>query len=405
MAEPRDAKRTKNSGLTPKGRFFDYSLLIIIMFLIAFGLVMLYSTSSYSAMQNYGDAAYFLKRQIISTIVGLVVFAAAIMINYHFWYKIKWLIYVVSLLSVVLVLTPLGHTVKGARRWLRFGPLSLQPAEIVKVGLIIVLAAFVSYSGSKMRKLKNNLIYCLIAVIAAGVTGIITNNLSTAIIIMGIAYIMLLIGNSKPWWLVCATIVGIIAVAVFLIWFFGNVETASHFRFKRLLAWREPEKYASGVGFQTLQALYALGSGGFFGKGLGQSMQKLGFIPEAQNDMVFSVICEELGLFGGICLIILFILMIWRFMVIANNAPDLFGSMLVVGVMAHISLQVVLNIAVVTNVIPNTGVTLPFISYGGSSVMFLLAEMGIVLNVSRQIQVPVAATARSAVDIRRAENR
>lgn len=405
MAEPRDAKRTKNSGLTPKGRFFDYSLLIIIMFLIAFGLVMLYSTSSYSAMQNYGDAAYFLKRQIISTIVGLVVFAAAIMINYHFWYKIKWLIYVVSLLSVVLVLTPLGHTVKGARRWLRFGPLSLQPAEIVKVGLIIVLAAFVSYSGSKMRKLKNNLIYCLIAVIAAGVTGIITNNLSTAIIIMGIAYIMLLIGNSKPWWLVCATIVGIIAVAVFLIWFFGNVETASHFRFKRLLAWREPEKYASGVGFQTLQALYALGSGGFFGKGLGQSMQKLGFIPEAQNDMVFSVICEELGLFGGICLIILFILMIWRFMVIANNAPDLFGSMLVVGVMAHISLQVVLNIAVVTNVIPNTGVTLPFISYGGSSVMFLLTEMGIVLNVSRQIQVPVAATARSAVDIRRAENR
>lgn len=405
MAEPRDAKRTKNSGLTPKGRFFDYSLLIIIMFLIAFGLVMLYSTSSYSAMQNYGDAAYFLKRQIISTIVGLVVFAAAIMINYHFWYKIKWLIYVVSLLSVVLVLTPLGHTVKGARRWLRFGPLSLQPAEIVKVGLIIVLAAFVSYSGSKMRKLKNNLIYCLIAVIAAGVTGIITNNLSTAIIIMGIAYIMLLIGNSKPWWLVCATIVGIIAVAVFLIWFFGNVETASHFRFKRLLAWREPEKYASGVGFQTLQALYALGSGGFFGKGLGQSMQKLGFIPEAQNDMVFSVICEELGLFGGICLIILFILMIWRFMVIANNAPDLFGSMLVVGVMAHISLQVVLNIAVVTNVIPNTGVTLPFISYGGSSVMFLLAEMGIVLNVSRQIQVPVAASARAAVDIRRAENR
>ena len=141
-----------------------------------------------------------------------------------------------------------------------------------------------------------------------------------------------------------------------------------------------------------MQALYALGSGGFFGKGLGQSMQKLGFIPEAQNDMVFSVICEELGLFGGICLIILFILLIWRFMVIANNAPDLFGSMLVVGVMAHISLQVILNIAVVTNVIPNTGVTLPFISYGGTSVLFLLAEMGIVLNVSRQIQVPVTVS-------------
>ncbi len=395
----------KGSAVTPKGKFFDYSLLIIVMFLIAFGLVMLYSTSSYSAMQDYGDAAYFLKKQLVSTAVGLVVFAAAIFINYHFWYKMKWLIYVVSLLSVVMVLSPLGHEVNGARRWLKFGPLSLQPAEIVKIGLIIVLAAFVSYSGVKMKKLKNNIIYCLIAVFAAGITGFITNNMSTAIIIMGIAYIMLLIGNSKPWWLIIGTVMLIVAVGVFLIWFFGNVESAGNFRFKRLLAWREPEKYASGVGFQTLQALYALGSGGFFGKGLGQSIQKLGFIPEAQNDMVFSVICEELGLFGGICLIILFILLIWRFMVIANNAPDLFGSMLVVGVMAHISLQVILNIAVVTNVIPNTGVTLPFISYGGSSVMFLLAELGIVLNVSRQIQVPVTVSARAGNGVRHAVHR
>ena len=162
------------------------------------------------------------------------------------------------------------------------------------------------------------------------------------------------------------------------------------YRAERVMIWLHPEDYEKG--YQTLQGLYAIGSGGLFGKGLGESMQKLGFIPEAQNDMVFSVICEELGLFGGICLIILFILLIWRFMVIANNAPDLFGSMLVVGVMAHISLQVILNIAVVTNVIPNTGVTLPFISYGGTSVLFLLAEMGIVLNVSRQIQVPVTVS-------------
>jgi cell division protein FtsW len=138
-----------------------------------------------------------------------------------------------------------------------------------------------------------------------------------------------------------------------------------------------------------LQALYAIGSGGFFGKGLGNSIQKLGFIPEAQNDMIFSVVCEELGLFGGICLMVLFIIMIWRFMVIANNAPDLFGSMLVVGVLAHIAIQVILNIAVVTNTIPNTGITLPFISYGGTSVMFLLIEMALVLNVSSKIRVPV----------------
>ena len=142
----------------------------------------------------------------------------------------------------------------------------------------------------------------------------------------------------------------------------------------------------SSGGYQVLQGLYAIGSGGFFGKGLGQSLQKLGFVPEAQNDMIFSIICEELGLFGAVCLIMMFMFMIYRFVVIAENAPDLFGSMLVVGIMAHIAIQVILNIAVVTNVIPNTGVTLPFISYGGTSVMLLMVEMGIALSVSNQIR-------------------
>ena len=158
------------------------------------------------------------------------------------------------------------------------------------------------------------------------------------------------------------------------------------FRGERILAWLDPEAYASGKGFQTLQALYAIGSGGIFGKGLGQSMQKLGFIPEAQNDMIFSIICEELGLFGAIAIILLFLLLIWRFMIVANNAPDLFGALLVVGVMGHIAIQVILNIAVVTNTIPNTGISLPFISYGGSSVMFLLIEIGLVLSVSHSIR-------------------
>jgi cell division protein FtsW len=200
---------------------------------------------------------------------------------------------------------------------------------------------------------------------------------------------MLLVSNPKPAWMIIFTVVGVVAIVIFLIIFFKNTDTASGFRFKRLLAWRNPEAFAQGEGYQTLQALYAIGSGGFFGKGLGNSIQKLGFIPEAQNDMIFSVVCEELGLFGGICLMVLFIIMIWRFMVIANNAPDLFGSMLVVGVLAHIAIQVILNIAVVTNTIPNTGITLPFISYGGTSVMFLLIEMALVLNVSSKIRVPV----------------
>ena len=156
---------------------------------------------------------------------------------------------------------------------------------------------------------------------------------------------------------------------------------------ERIAAWLDPESYAQGKGFQTLQALYAIGSGGVWGKGLGQSMQKLSFLPEAQNDMIFSIICEELGLFGGICVILLFIMLLWRMMVIANNAPDLFGGMLVVGVMGHIAIQAVLNIAVVTNSIPNTGISLPFISYGGSSVMFLLIEIGLVMSVAKGIRL------------------
>ena len=157
------------------------------------------------------------------------------------------------------------------------------------------------------------------------------------------------------------------------------------YRAERLKIWLHPEDYDKG--YQTLQGLYAIGSGGLFGKGLGESMQKLGFVPEAQNDMIFSIICEELGLFGAICVILLFLLMIWRFMVIANNAPDLYGALIVVGVMAHVAIQVILNIAVVTNTIPNTGITLPFISYGGTSILFLLSEMGLALSVSRGIKL------------------
>ena len=159
------------------------------------------------------------------------------------------------------------------------------------------------------------------------------------------------------------------------------------YRMDRIKIWRNPEAYEKG--YQTLQGLYAIGSGGLFGKGLGESMQKLGFIPEAQNDMIFSVICEELGLFGAVCVILLFLLMIWRFMIIANNASDLYGALVVVGIMAHLSIQVILNIAVVTNTIPNTGISLPFISYGGTSVLFLLAEMGLALSVAKGIKFEV----------------
>lgn len=220
----------------------------------------------------------------------------------------------------------------------------------------------------------------------AGMIYIITKNLSSAIIIIGISMLMVFVASPdyKKFVVMGLFVCSVAALLVFLI---TSTDLIGGFRSGRIQAWLDPESDAQGIGFQTLQALYAIGSGGIWGKGLGQSMQKLSFLPEAQNDMIFSIICEELGLFGAVAIILMFILLIWRMMIIANNAPDLFGAMLVVGVIGHIAIQAILNIAVVTNTIPNTGISLPFISYGGSSVIFLLIEIGLVLSVAKRIQL------------------
>ena len=379
-----------------KTKYFDYSLLVIIMFLVCFGLVMVYSSSYYSGMQlKNPDPAFYLKKQIISTMIGMVVFVFCVFFDYRFYYKLAPWIYLGSLFSILLILTPLGVTLNHARRWINVGFGTIQPAEICKVGVIVAVAAFAVYVGKGIDKWRNLFVIVGMAGLPAALILFITKNLSSAIIVFGIGFVMYFVATKRYWPFAVLVVLVVAAVAAFMYYIHNYVDPVTAgveidedtgYRMMRVLAWRHPEEYASGKGYQTLQALYALGSGGFFGKGLGQSIQKLGFIPEAQNDMIFSVVCEELGLFGGICLILLFVMMIWRFAIIALNAPDLFGSMLVVGVAAHISIQVILNIAVVTNVIPNTGITLPFISYGGTSVMFLLAEMGIVLNVSRHIK-------------------
>ena len=215
-----------------------------------------------------------------------------------------------------------------------------------------------------------------------------TSNLSSAIIIAGIGAVMIIVAGAGKWF--TGTIsVGLVGGIIGLYVLRNMPQLASlSFRFERIAVWKNPENFLQGrgKGFQPLQGLYAIGSGGIFGKGLGNSAQKLGFVPEANNDMIFSIICEELGIFGAICIILLFVFMIRRMRVIASNAPDMFGSMIVVGVLAHISIQVILNIAVVTTLIPNTGVSLPFISYGGTSLMFLIIEIGMVLSVSRRIK-------------------
>ena len=354
----------------------DLSLLVVVIFLISFGLVMIYSASYYSASLKYNDPSRFLRQQLIATGAGTVVMIFLASKDYHWLKKWSYIIYIISLVTIVLVLSPLGYEANGARRWLNLKVISFQPAELAKVSVIILMAAVLSVNIKKVKGIVQMLVVYVIAMVPAVMVMTITDNFSSAIIIMAIGAVMLIVACKNIKVFMVLMIAGFAALVALM--FLGD-----GFRSSRIKVWMEPEKYSSSGGYQVLQGLYAIGSGGLFGKGLGQSVQKLGFVPEAQNDMIFSIICEELGIFGGLAVLLLFGFMIWRFMVIASESDDLFGSLLVVGIMAHIAVQVILNIAVVTNTMPNTGITLPFISYGGTSVMFLMGEVGIALSVSR----------------------
>ncbi len=365
-------------------KYFDYSLLFLIIFLLCFGLVMLYSTSSYYGSIRFGDAAHYLKTQLFASCLGMAAMFIVSRIPYQFWMRLSALAYIMALILCTVVIF-VGRNANGQSRWFQIGPLSIQPSEFAKLAVIIFLASIIYKTPKKMGELKSLVKIFLIILPIVGV--IAYNNLSTAIIIVGITICMLFVASPKYSYFFLGA-GAVVAVAAAVVMYAASAGEAGNYRMERVQIWLNPENYEKG--YQTLQGLYAIGSGGLFGKGLGESMQKLGFIPEAQNDMIFSVICEELGLFGAICVILLFLLMIWRFMIIANNASDLYGALIVVGIMAHLSIQVVLNIAVVTNSIPNTGISLPFISYGGTSVLFLMSEMGLALSVARGIKLETA---------------
>lgn len=332
-------------------------------------MVVLYSMSAYNGQVRFGDAAYYFKKQLFAMVLGLAAMYAVSRIDYHILLKFSVPAYLLSLALSGAVLL-FGDAYNGSRRWLSIGPLSFQPAEYAKPAVILLLAGFVS----RMDRKKSGRMTAAVLLLVLPIVGLVgTNNLSTAVIILGIAVLMIFISNPRylPFlWIILA---GGGFLGIFL--------SLESYRLERLAIWRNPELYEKG--YQTMQGLYAIGSGGLFGRGLGGSLQKLGFVPEAQNDMIFAVICEELGLVGALLLMLLFLVLIWRFMVIATHAPDLFGSLIAAGIMGHIAIQVILNIAVVTNTIPNTGITLPFISYGGTSVLFLLSEMGLAFSVSR----------------------
>lgn len=375
MASNVKAARTTRGKIKNKSKGqIDYTLLIIVVFMLAFGLVMVYSASSYNATLLTGDSLYYLKKQAISCVLGIAAIIAIVKIGYKFFYKVAWYIYIIALMLCAYVIF-FGTTLNNSSRWIYIGPVSFQPSELGKVALIILLAYVISKNPARLRNAKD-LIITAVVIVGPMFVLVAVNNLSTAIIILLIGGIMLYISSPRTWPFVAVGLAGVGGIIVFIM--------AAGYRAKRISAWLDPE---NNDAYQTMQALYAIGSGGLFGKGLGESVQKQGFVPEAQNDMVFSIICEELGLFGAICVIAMFVILIWRLIMIAINARNIFGSFLVIGIAIHIALQVILNVAVVTNTIPNTGVTLPFISYGGTSIAILLSEIGIALSVSKGVEI------------------
>lgn len=373
--------------LIEKPEYYDYNLVAAIILLTCFGLVMLYSTSAYTSTIKYGDDMYFFKKQAAISFVCIAGALFISMFDYHILARFTGVLYGVAAGSMVLVRTPLGTVSNGARRWLRIGPIQFQPAEIAKIAVIVCLSYMIVHMGKKMNSLKACMTLGAMGTFLALLAYVCTDNLSTAIIIFCITVGMIFVAHPKTriFLILVAVAIAFLAILVFVIG--QSVKETDDFRLNRIIAWLHPENATGTAAYQTIQALYAIGSGGFLGRGLGNSIQKLGSVPEAQNDMIFSIICEELGIVGGVILLLLFGYLLYRLCFIAQNAPDLFGSLIVSGIFIHIALQVILNIAVVVNLMPNTGVTLPFISYGGTSIMFLMAEMGLALSVSKQIKL------------------
>lgn len=366
--------------------FYDYELLVSILFLTIFGLVMIYSSSSYTAQLKIGDAGYYMKRQGMIAALGLVFMIGISLIDYHFFLKWSFIPYIGSYVLLIVTMI-IGEEINGRKRWLRIAGLQFQPTEVVKIALILFLALMIVNMGKEINEWKGLgtiFLYDIpLAVLVAA------NNLSSGIIIFMIAVAMTFVATKKRWPYALFLGLGFLFVifAKPLGTALSTIGILKDYQLNRILVWLDPAAHPLDGGYQVLQGLYAIGSGGFWGKGLGQSIQKLGFVPEAQNDMIFSIICEEMGLVGAVAVIAVFGFMIYRMVVIANSSPDKYGSFICIGVIAHIAIQVILNIAVVCNLIPNTGVTLPFISYGGTSVLILMCEMGLVLSVSRSINL------------------
>ena len=368
--------RKKQSFFNTDGKM-DITFLSLVLILLTVGLVMLFSASYAFSYENYGNSYKFISRQAIFAVLGVAIMLAVSTVNYHIYRKFAWIFYIgmMGVLGFLLAMPPMlsGMYVK---RWLVIGPINFQPSELAKFAVILLLSSLIAANYKLMEKF--GFVAFLVGLVAVPCVLIVLEpHLSATVLVFCLGIVLLICGGLAKRYIIGGIGIGVVGVAALIVT--GAVGYASD----RIQYWINPWLDPSGKGFQTIQSLLAIGSGGIWGRGIGQSRQKHLWVPEPHNDFIFSIVCEELGLIGAIVIIALFCLLVWRGFTIAMKANDKFGSLMAIGLTFQVGLQALLNIWVVTNTIPNTGISLPFFSYGGTSLLILLAEMGIVLSISR----------------------
>ncbi len=382
-APPRVVKRKKQFSLLSIGKGLDVPFCMLIVLLLAIGITMMFSASYPVAFYEIGDSYYYLKRQLLFAIVGLAIMIAVSYVDYHYFHRFSVLILGISYFALILVLLLPSET--GIHRWIGIGDYGIQASEISKFAIILFLAHWGSRYYDRMDTLKYGLLPGASVFASTALLLLLEPHYSCIVIVALLTVVMLFVSGIKVKWIAVAAL--ILAVVVLLLWATGLLSYAMD----RMDGWGKALEYIDEdqwqQTWQTRNSLYAIGSGGLFGLGLGQSRQKYLYLPEPQNDFIFAIVCEELGLIGAVAILLIFALLVWRGMVISLRAKDRFGKLLGIGLTSQIGLQVILNILVITDWLPNTGISLPFFSYGGSSLLMLLFQMGIVLSISRSANI------------------
>ncbi len=370
------AKKTIKSD-KPKS---DTALLSVTIVLVVFGLIMMFSASYANALYMFGDSFHYIKKQVLYAALGVAAMLVISRINYRILHKFAWPLMAVS--YILLVLTLFMPPINNARRWIVIGSSTFQPSEIVKFAVIVLFAHFVAVKPEKMKDFKYGFLQPLLVLGAIAAVMLNQTHLSGTILICLVGVVMMFIGGTKPKWFALTALTAVPAGVAFVF-----LADKMDYAMERIEMWQNPFLDRTGAGHQTIQSLLAIGSGGLMGLGLGNSRQKHLYVPEPQNDFIFSIICEELGFIGALFVIALFIIFVYRGFSVAVHARDKFGAMLAIGITVQIGLQAMLNIAVVSNTVPNTGISLPFFSQGGTSLAMLLAQVGVLLSVSRYSSV------------------